>query len=324
MLERYLRIQGEDIKMTSMTLADYFDDWIIREKESAVAKVTFQKYKQTGKWIRNLRPNLKIKDMDKKSYQDLLNAYGETHERQTTKDFHTQIKACITEMFEERIIDRNPTNKITIQGKRPSANKKAKFISLDELGKLIDTLDLSSLETMDWTILILAKTGLRFAECMGLTVQDFDFEKLTLDINKTWNYKDGGRFAETKNHSSIREIEIDWQIAAQLQPLIKNMKPNELVFIPKANGEYKRIHNSTYNSFLSRKCKEAGVTEITLHGLRHTHGSVLLGQGVSVLSVSKRLGHSNVTTTQEVYLHITDELERKDRALMMGALAGIK
>lgn len=310
--------------MKSTTFSDYYHDWIKREKKSTVKDVTFKKYKQTGRWLRKLRPNLKISELDKREYQEILNEYGETHERQTVKDFHTQLKACITEMFEERIIDRNPTSRISIQGKPPCINKKSKFMSLDELGKLIDTLDLRSLETIDWAILLLAKTGLRFAECMALTVQDFDFEALTVSINKTWNYKDGGGFTPTKNLSSIRKIEIDWQIAAQLQPLLKDMKPNELVFIPKVDGEYKKIFNSTYNSFLSRKCKEAGVTEISIHGLRHTHGSVLLGQGVSVLSVSKRLGHSNVTTTQEVYLHITDELARKDRALMMGALAGIK
>ena len=306
-----------------MTLADYYDDWIMREKKSTVKDVTFAKYVQTGKWLRRISPDLEITELDKRSYQEIVNEYGKTHERQTTKDFHTQLKACVTEAFEERILDRNPATRISIQGKQ-SLNKKPKFMSLEELGKLIDTLDLSSLETMDWAILILAKTGLRFAECMALTVQDFNFQDLTLTVNKTWNYKKGGGFSPTKNQSSIRVIEIDWQIAAQLQPLVEDMRPTDLVFVPTQNGIPKRIHNATYKSFLARKCKEAGVTEITLHGLRHTHGSVLLGQGVSVLSVSKRLGHSNVTTTQEVYLHITDELARKDRSLMMGALAGIK
>ena len=306
-----------------MTLADYYDDWIMREKKSTVKDVTFAKYVQTGKWLRRISPDLEITELDKRSYQEIVNEYGKTHERQTTKDFHTQLKACVTEAFEERILDRNPATRISIQGKQ-SLNKKPKFMSLEELGKLIDTLDLSSLETMDWAILILAKTGLRFAECMALTVQDFNFQDLTLTVNKTWNYKKGGGFSPTKNQSSIRVIEIDWQIAAQRQPVVEDMRPTDLVFVPTQNGIPKRIHNSTYNSFLARKCKEAGVTEITLHGLRHTHGSVLLGQGVSVLSVSKRLGHSNVTTTQEVYLHITDELARKDRSLMMGALAGIK
>lgn len=307
-----------------MLFLDYYEDWIYREKKSTVKDVTFQKYKQTGKWLRKLRPELKVKELDRRVYQELINEYGETHARQTTKDFHTQLKACITEMFEERILDRNPANRISIQAKRAVAEKKDKFMSLEELGKLIDTLNLTNPESMDWVVLILAKTGLRFAECLALTVGDFDFDELTVNVNKTWNYKKDGGFEETKNYSSVRIIEIDWQIAAQLQPLLKSKAADDLAFIPKKNGEYKRIHNSTYNDFLIRKCKEAGVPEITLHGLRHTHGSVLLGQGVSVLSVSKRLGHSNVTTTQEVYLHITNELARKDRALIMGALAGIK
>lgn len=306
-----------------MIFANYFKDWMLREKKGTVKDVTFRKYMQTERWLRELRPDMKISDLDRKTYQELLNDYGTTHERATVKDFHTQLKACITEMFEERIIDRNPTLRVSFNGKQP-AKRKDKFISLLELGKLIDVLDLSNLATYDWVILILAKTGLRFAECIALTVQDFDFEELTVTIDKTWDYKYNKGFIPTKNQASVRKIAIDWQIAAQLRPLIKDMKPDELVFIPKKNGERKNIHNSTYNAFLERKCREAGITVITIHGLRHTHGSVLLGQGVSVLSVSKRLGHANVTTTQEVYLHITDELARKDKQLMMGALAGIK
>lgn len=307
-----------------MIFANYFKDWILREKKGTVREVTFSKYLQTERWLRQLRPELKINELDRKAYQELLNDYGKSHERTTVKDFHTQLKACITEMFEERIIDRNPTLRVTFTGIQP-AKKREKFMNLAELGKLIDTLDLTCIDTCDWVILILAKTGMRFAECIALTVEDFDFENLTVAINKTWDYKNHSGFIPTKNQSSVRKIEIDWQIAAQLKPLIKSKKPDELVFVPKENGgQYKKIYNSTYNDFLTRKCNEAGITEISIHGLRHTHGSVLLGQGVSVLSVSKRLGHANVTTTQEVYLHITDELARKDRQLMMGALAGIK
>lgn len=306
-----------------MNFADYFKEWIYREKKGTVKEVTFDKYIQTEKWLRHLRPSLKIAKLDRKNYQEILNEYGKTHERQTVKDFHTQLKACITEMFEERIIDRNPTLRVAFNGKQPT-RKREKFMNLEELGKLIDTLDLTSLKTPDWVVLILAKTGMRFAEVLALTAEDFNFENLTVEINKTWDYKRNTGFIPTKNQSSIRKIEIDWQIAAQLKPLIQDLQPDELVFIPKDEDRYKKVYNSTYNGFLMRKCKEAGITEISLHGLRHTHGSVLLGQGVSVLSVSKRLGHANVTTTQEVYLHITDELARKDKQLMMGALAGIK
>lgn len=309
--------------MTSMTFSEYFDDWIYREKHGSVRQVTFSKYLGTARWLKKINPDVKIKDLDKKTYQEILNEYGKTHERQTTKDFHTQLKACIAEMFEDRLIDRNPAQRVTFSGIHPK-KKGPKFMSLYDLSKLIDTLNLSNLKTMDWPILIMAKTGMRFSECMALTAGDFDFDKLKVNIDKTWDYKSHSGFIPTKNQSSIREIAIDWQIAAQLRPLVQGMGKSELIFVSKDSKGYKKVYNSTYNDFLRRKCEEAGVPAISIHGLRHTHGSVLLGQGVSVLSVSKRLGHSNVTTTQEVYLHITDELARKDKQLMMGALAGIK
>lgn len=62
---------------------------------------------------------------------------------------------------------------------------------------------------------------------------------------------------------------------------------------------------------------------ISMHGLRHTHASVLFAAGVSIPSVAKRLGHSNTATTQKVYLHVITELERKDNSLIQGVVAGI-
>ena len=62
---------------------------------------------------------------------------------------------------------------------------------------------------------------------------------------------------------------------------------------------------------------------ITVHGLRHTHASLLLYNGVSIASVAKRLGHADMTTTQKTYLHIVQELENKDKNLIMSAMASL-
>ena len=77
------------------------------------------------------------------------------------------------------------------------------------------------------------------------------------------------------------------------------------------------------NDILERHCKKLGITVISVHGLRHTHASLLLHAGASVASVSRRLGHSSINTTQKVYLHIIQELENQDVDLMMRAMSGL-
>ena len=70
-------------------------------------------------------------------------------------------------------------------------------------------------------------------------------------------------------------------------------------------------------------CQDALKALISIHGLRHTHASLLLFAGVSIASVARRLGHASMTTTQKTYLHIIQELENKDVDLVMRTLSGL-
>ena len=74
---------------------------------------------------------------------------------------------------------------------------------------------------------------------------------------------------------------------------------------------------------LERHCNQAKIPVISVHGLRHTHASVLLFAGVSIASAARRLGHSSMTTTQKTYLHIIRELENQDIDLVMRSLSGL-
>lgn len=301
---------------SKMLFVDYYEEWIKVYKEGAVRKVTMQKYKLSLMWIKKLVPKLKLIDIDRTEYQKLLNEYGKTHERQTTMDFHHQIKSAIIDAVDEGYIEKDPTRKVIIKGKAPRV-KKPKYLNQFELHSLLKQLELNDAVTMDWLILLIAKTGMRFSEAIAITPDDFDFVHQTLSVNKTWDYKDNGTFQPTKNKSSIRKIQIDWMVVSQFSGLVKNLDHDKPIFI---KG---KIYNSTANEFLKRKCKEANIPVITIHGLRHTHASILLFAGVSVASVAKRLGHSTMTTTQKVYLHIIQELENKDVDLVMRSLAGL-
>ncbi len=111
----------------------------------------------------------------------------------------------------------------------------------------------------------------------------------------------------------MRKVPIDWQIAMQFAQLIKDLPKNQPIFI--TNG--KKFYNETANDKLARYCQKAGIPEISVHGLRHTHASLLLYAGVSIASVAQRLGHSNMNTTQRTYLHVIQELENADTDKIM-------
>lgn len=294
----------------------YYENWIKTFKEGAVRNVTMKKYQLSLSWVKKIAPNLKIGDLDRAEYQKMLNEYALKHERQTTMDFHHQLKGAIMDAIDEGLINKDPTRKVVIKGKTP-APKKIKYLNQFELHSLIADLKLCPEVNRDWLILLIAKTGMRFSEAIALTPKDFDFIHQTLSINKTWDYKDSNAFALTKNKSSVRKIQLDWQTVMQFAGLLKDKNNDELIFIK--SGE--RIYNSTVNDTLERHCKKLNIPVISIHGLRHTHASILLYAGVSIASVARRLGHASMTTTQKIYLHIINELENKDIDLVMRSIA---
>ena len=266
---------------------DTHKQWVNVYKKDAIREATLAKYRMTQKWVEKLVPDLKVSELTRTMYQQLLNDYAKEHERQTTLDFHHQLKGAILDAVDEGLIERDPTRKAIIKGKTPKV-KKIKYLNQFELHTLIAHLDIKEKPNWDWFILLVAKTGMRFSEALAITPADFDFARQTLSVSKTWDYKGTGGFLPTKNKSSVR-----------------------------------KIYNSTVNDVLARHCRDCGISVISIHGLRHTHASLLLFAGVSIASVARRLGHASMTTTQKTYLHIIQELENKDVDLVMRTLSGL-
>lgn len=295
---------------------EYYEEWIMVYKEGAIRKVTMDKYRLTLSWVKKLAPDLAINELSRITYQKLLNDFAVSHEKQTTMDFHHQLKGAILDAVDDGLINRDPTRKAIIKGITPRG-KKTKYINQFELHKLLSDLDLGPEINWDWFILLVAKTGMRFSEALAITPKDFDFSRQTLSISKTWDYKNGGGFSPTKNKSSVRKIQIDWQLIIQFSTLVKNISEDEPIFA------IENVYNSTINDILARHCRNADIPVISVHGLRHTHASLLLFAGVSIASVAQRLGHSSINTTQKTYLHIIQELENKDVDLVMRSLSSL-
>lgn len=302
------KIQKSDL------FSDYYSQWIKVYKEGAIRDVTMSKYKMTLSWVERLVPNLQLENLNRTAYQQLLNEYAIHHERQTTMDFHHQLKGAILDALDDGLIERDPTRKAIIKGKTPG-EKRPKYLNQFELHTLLNSLNLEEKINWDWLILLIAKTGMRFSEALAITPTDFDFAQQSLSINKTWDYKGNGGFMPTKNKSSVRKIQIDWQTTSQFSKLVNDYSEEEPIFV---NG---KVYNSTVNGILTRYCKKLDISNISIHGLRHTHASLLLFAGVSMASVARRLGHSSMTTTQKTYLHIIHELENQDTDLIIRSLS---
>lgn len=305
------------MRKKQILLHDYFAQWIEVYKEGAVRERTLDKYWLSHRHLQEIAPDLKLVDTTRLEYQQILNTFAQNHEKATVMDFHHQLKAMLLDAYDEGYIQRDPTRKIVVKGKEPS-EKKAKYLNEFELKLLLRHLDLSTFPNFDWMILLIAKTGLRFSEALGLTKEDIDLEQQMINVDKTWDYKSyTGSFKPTKNSSSVRKVPIDWKLAMQLNQVIQDLPNGEPIFAQK------RVFNSTVNNLLKKHCEELNIPVISVHGLRHTHASLLLFAGVSIASVAKRLGHADMTTTQQTYLHIIQELENKDNTKIMQHLAAL-
>ncbi len=303
-----IRFNEEDL------FCEYFESWVDTYKKGAIANVTLAKYRMSIKHVIRIAGGLRLKDITRTTYQQLLNNFASNHEKQTTMDFHHQIKGAVLDAVDEGLIERDPTRKVIIKGVDPREKKK-KYLNEYELQSLIRILDLKDEINWDWFILLIAKTGMRFSEALALTPLDFDFPNQTINIDKTWDYKSNTGFLPTKNKSSVRKIHIDWQTTSQFSQLVKDKSQDSPIFVEGV------IYNSTLNGIINRHCNSIGIPAITIHGLRHTHASLLLFSGVSIASVARRLGHSSISTTQNTYINIINEMNNQDLDIIIKSLS---
>lgn len=114
-----------------MFFYEYYAQWIEVYKRGAIREATMAKYLMTQKWVEKLVPELRVSELTRTAYQQLLNNYAKEHERQTTLDFHHQLKGAIIDAVDEGIIERDPTRKAIIKGKTPRAKKSNISINLN-------------------------------------------------------------------------------------------------------------------------------------------------------------------------------------------------
>lgn len=306
-----------------MLLVDYFLKEIETYKKDQVREQTYGKYRANCRWVAENFPDMVLSKMTADDYQQILNKYAETHEKATTTDFHHQLAWALKRAYNiDGILKRDVTFDAKIPLGKKQSKKKQKFMEIEDMQKLVKELKHENTSEANF-FLILLKTGLRFAEALGITLNDVDFDKKTVTINKTLDYKkhrEGTRsFVPTKNKYSVRTIVVDDAVLYMLWKNAKGADRDESIFYKIKGFQY----NSTLNNWLKRACQKAGVPEVTLHSLRHEHATYLVSQGISSMAVAERLGHADDSVTRAVYIHRLETEKARDNEEIAQKIASL-
>jgi integrase len=327
-LEKKLHI-GHDISSGDQLFSVYMRNWFEVYKKGKNSLVHDRTVELSVKLVEEKFVGVKIKDLTRDMYQRFLNEYAENHATGTVKKRHTYIRACIKDAIQDGVISKDPTYKAIVKGKKDDKAEELKYLNFEEVKSLVVEIkkDMQPKFISRYIILFAIATGARIAEILGLTWDCVDFENQTITINKTWDYKDTHDFSDTKNYQSKRTITIDKDTSDRLIFLKNNQKKlalrtglrntKNLCFI---NTKMDLVTPEAVNKNLKKLCKKIKATEITSHGLRHTHASMLLYQGINIKYVSRRLGHKDIVTTLQEYSHILDEMEQKESRLVDAAM----
>lgn len=210
------------------------------------------------------------------------------------KTIHNQLSAIFNHACKFYGLAVNPAAKVGNMGK--DQRKDMEIWTRDEYNKFAN-------ETMDkprffYAFEVLYWTGIREGELLALTPKDFDFEKHTLSITKSYqriNKRDV--ITEPKTPKSNRVIKIPDFLEKEIQDYIAQLyaiAPEDRLFAVSTNQLTREM---------ARASKAAGVKKIRIHDLRHTHISQLIEMGFSAVAIGDRVGHESVEITYR-YAHL--------------------
>ena len=196
------------------------------------------------------------------------------------------------------------------------SSKHDNYYNRDELKKFLDTA--KDIDFKKYALFrLLAYSGMRVGECLALTWHDLDIKNKTVSVSKTVARTEKGLVIQTpKTKASNRKISLDdrtirilkeWQLEQRKQLLmlgINAMNSEQLIFSNNANTF---ITNATVRGYIKQISKKAGIYQVTTHGFRHTHATLLFASGMDIKQVQARLGHSKVQTTLDIYTHTMKE-----------------
>ncbi|WP_407675754.1 site-specific integrase [Peribacillus saganii] len=268
-------LEGFEVNEKVYTLESFLTNWLLEYKKGSVRKNTYLVHERNiQNHIIPYFQNLLLKDLKPIMYQNFLN--------------HLTDKG-----YSKRTVE-------IVHGTVYNAMNKAYWLFF----------------------MMLIETGMRKGEAAALQWTDVDLKEKTISINKTLDFdpkENEDLFGDTKTHKSKRIITISQSLTNALQFHLKYQNQNKLALNDFYNHDLNLVlcrndgnvmpKSTLFNSF-ARKLKKAGLPQLSIHSLRHTHAVLLLESGADMKYIQERFGHGSMGITADVYAHVSKKLEQ--------------
>ncbi len=297
------------------TLLEYLEGWLVSIK-STIRPHTWSQY-SSGVYfhIAPVLGKITLMDLQADKIQQFYDCKLKSGSgKRTVEILHSILHKALEQAVKMGIIGRNPTD--ATNPPRPS-EKEMKFLDESQVSQLL----LTAKGDRDEALYYLAiATGLRESELLGLQWGDLDWQKQTLKVQRQAKRegRDEGYFAPLKTRAGRRTLVLGKKMIERLREhydrqcyeirLEKNWKNLDLIF-PSTTGTPQNQAN-LYRRFIDL-VERAGLPRIRFHDLRHAAASLMLNHGVPVIIVSRRLGHSKVSITLDIYGHMFPEMQNE-------------
>ncbi|MBS0950452.1 site-specific integrase [Weissella minor] len=289
---------------------EYYDDWLKIHLNQNLKTQTICNHTSTQRIVHEYFKNFYLNEITRKDMQKFVNDFASTHKASTTKQTFIRIAMPLKEAFNDGLLKKNPTSDIKIP-KDSEVPQGINYLENSDMTNLLDYIEETEITAQTFAIYIALLSGMRLGEILALTYDDIDTDNKTISItrNKTNQYP--FEYTTPKTISSIRIISMPENFFKQLKRYQETHPNADQHFL----GDNHEQHY--YTRVLKLILKEINAKPITFHGLRHTHASYLINNGVDVAYVSERIGHSNIAITQKTYFHLLDNKRKSEQQKAM-------
>ena len=314
--------EGTFIGESKKTVEQYLGEWLDAYIRPTKSPTTTKRYvEQIEKYVIPALGKKRLQDLKSIDIQKFYNALAEKSplsnkplSPKSIKNIHMNLLGALGQAVKMDLIKKNPAQHVQV----PKTKKyQAQVYTSEEVQVLLE----SVMDTdMEIPIALLVGLGLRRGEVLALRWQDVDFEKGKVYIRR--NMVKVGKeiiFKDPKTVTSSRAIELPSTLLKLLQAERKRYVANKLrlgeqfedndLVVCWEDGKY--VNPDTLSQKFRRLIERIGLKHIRLHDLRHTNATLMLASGVNIKVAQQRLGHASISTTMDIYSHVTEEIEKE-------------